>query len=375
MLDKRVQELMKIGNLQNDTEFVRGNNHLTALAMAQILREKRGCKILIIGAGRLCEQLKGVLEKDFDITVQSVSKPKKSYHDYFEFPIVINTVPKRVTPAKMFSPKSTVYDLASSPYGIIGDTSNLRYEILGGLPGKYFPKESAKLLHDGILRNFSARQKPMENPTIKEGFPGGFPPPFEGGFSGVKNDPKTIVLCITGSACCYEKLLPIITELSHEYNIIPVISTNGNLSNRFVDMDEYRKKLAEICKKPVISTISGAERLSSMPEIVASLVLPATGNTIAKLAHAITDTPVTMAVKALLRNSKPCIIGLSTNDALSGNMCNIGTLLARKNYYFIPFAQDSPEKKPFSMVCKFEKTAETIKCALNACQIQPIIVQ
>jgi dipicolinate synthase subunit B len=168
-------------------------------------------------------------------------------------------------------------------------------------------------------------------------------------------------------------MLPIISELCKKYEVIPVMSANADKPNRFVDIDEYKAKIKELSGNNIITTITSAETLSSRKDIVASVVCPATGNTIAKLALAITDTPVCMSVKALLRNSKPCIIGISTNDALSGNAKNIGELLNRKNYYFIPFSQDAPAQKPFSVVCDFSKAVPTIESALQGKQIQPII--
>ena len=105
------------------------------------------------------------------------------------------------------------------------------------------------------------------------------------------------------------------------------------------------------------------------------VVLPCTGNTLAKLAMGIYDTPVTLAVKSHLRNQKPVVIGVSTNDALSNTAKNIGHLLNYKHYYFIPMSQDDSDKKPFSVVCDFDKTAETVECAMNGIQIEPIIFQ
>ena len=185
---------------------------------------------------------------------------------------------------------------------------------------------------------------------------------------------KTIVLCITGSSCCFEKLKPIVEELVKTYNITTVMSEQASAPNRFCNMLDFSAYMRDITGNNIITSIAGSETLSAKKDIVASLVLPATGNTVAKLACAITDTPVTMAVKALLRNSIPCVIGLSTNDALSGQAENIGKLLSRKNYYFIPFAQDDPKAKPFSCVCDFSKTHDTIKMALKGEQLQPILI-
>jgi dipicolinate synthase subunit B len=169
-------------------------------------------------------------------------------------------------------------------------------------------------------------------------------------------------------------LLPCVRELQKDFNIIPVLSPNATLQNRFGDIEKFKTDLRECCVSNIITTIAGAETLASNRDIAASVVLPATGNTIAKLANAVTDTCVTMAVKALLRNNKPCIVGISTNDALSGNASNIGVLLNRKNYFFVPFTQDDFVNKPYSMVCNFGAVGETIKLALNGRQIQPIVL-
>jgi dipicolinate synthase subunit B len=244
---------------------------------------------------------------------------------------------------------AVILELASPPYGFdFGGRDpkklGINYEILPALPAKFFPHKAARAAFDAITR-----------------------------FIDKKTDLPTIVLCITGSSCSYLKLVPILADLVKKYNVIPVLSANANLPNRFTDIENFRREIAAMCNHAVITTITGAETLSANKKIAASVILPATGNTIAKLCHAVTDTCVTMAVKALLRNSKPCIVAISTNDALSGNAVNIGALLNRKNFYFIPFSQDDPQNKPFSMVCDFSKAGATIDAALKGKQLQPII--
>jgi len=345
--------------LSTDEKFVEENNYLTALAMKGIIEERfGGCnqKILLVGYGKLTAQIEKVFT-DADIHIlnfnhHKVQELSAKYQDraHFEivdlatYPIIINTIPKPMLDATDFSVDSVIYELASVPYGLKGDTSELQYEILPGLPGKYYPCAAAQAVLDAITRFLEA-----------------------------KNSRPAIVLCITGSSCSYLKLIPVLSDLAKQYELIPVISPNANLPNRFCDIDKLRNEISEICGNPIITTLAGAETLASNKKIVASLVLPATGNTIAKLANAVTDTCVTMAVKALLRNSKPCVIGISTNDALSGNAANIGMLLNRKNYYFIPFSQDDPINKPFSMVCDFAKAADTLEQALKGRQIQPLM--
>ena len=169
------------------------------------------------------------------------------------------------------------------------------------------------------------------------------------------------MLCITGSACSFVKLLNVLTQLVEHYEIYPVVSPNANVPNRFIDNLTFQSEIRRITGHEIVTNIAGAERLSSMPHLRGTILFPATGNTMAKLAHGITDTCVLMAIKALLRNNKPCIVGLATNDALSGNAKNIGELLNRRNFYFVPFRQDQPETKPYSCICDFSKVLETVE--------------
>ena len=363
-------------SLSNDDEFIRENNHLTALAMQNMIGDERR-KILIIGWGKLCHELEKTLAIHelhiLNFNPQKREQLSKAYDTraHFEhvnlrqFQIIINTIPKQVIGpdtllsiakrpfcANCITPK--IYDLASAPYGFnFGMLSKERfdYQILPALPGKYYPERAALAAFNAINRHLSE----------------------SGAKQIVLPERKTVVLCITGSSCCYTKLLPVVRELAEKYNVIPVLSANANQKNRFTDIDQFKTELSQITGNNILTTIAQTETLSSNKTIVASIVLPATGNTIAKLANAVTDTPATMAVKALLRNNKPCVIGISTNDALSGNAANIGTLLNRKNYYFIPFSQDDHRAKPFSCVCDFSKTLRTLTKALKGNQLQPIL--
>lgn len=330
-------------------------------------------KLLIIGNGRLCQELKSVLGNDYEIHIHSVSKPVEKFENFYDFDLAINTVPKPVTDVKMFKQGARVYELASPPYGFIGDTSWLDYIICPKLPGKFFPREATELVMDFKVKHYDFFSKDEEFVRANNNLTARAVEKILKGATPDGRVKPTLALCVTGSSCCYLKLLPALRELVKDYNLLPVLSGNANVTNRFMDIEQFRKELTAVCGHNIVTTIAGAEVLASNKEIVASLVLPATGNTIAKLANAVTDTPVTMAVKALLRNAKPCIIGISTNDALSGNAANIGLLLNRKGYYFIPYKQDDVVNKPFSMVCDFAKAADTIENALRGKQIQPII--
>lgn len=185
----------------------------------------------------------------------------------------------------------------------------------------------------------------------------------------------TVGLGITGSFCNFEKLEEVIKALKAEgAKIIPIASYNTlNETNRFSNPEKISKEITTLCQSELIDTISKAEPIGPKNIIDILLILPCTGNTIAKLTHGITDTTVTMAVKSHLRNNKPVVIALSTNDALSVNASNIGNLLNRKNYFFVPFSQDEPEKKPSSLAFNKNKVLQTIKLALEKKQIQPII--
>ena len=129
-----------------------------------------------------------------------------------------------------------------------------------------------------------------------------------------------------------------------------------------------------ICGSDPISSIAAAEPIGPRKLLDALIIAPCTGNTLAKLAHSIADTPVTMAAKSHLRNARPVIVAISTNDALAGAAENIGKLLARKHYYFVPFGQDDPQKKPTSIVADFSQIPATLEAALEGKQLQPLLI-
>ncbi|MDR1917532.1 MAG: dipicolinate synthase subunit B [Christensenellaceae bacterium] len=417
--------------LSEDETFIAENNRLTALALKQIIESDFGNvkqKMLVCGWGKLATQIEKVFDTadlhilDFNIHKRPELIAKYGNKSFFavapteKFPIIINTIPKELLQVGSWKKRKgqVIYELASPPYGVdwsgcavnwldkehttadidclppslnknntgghLSSSQNknqtgrgesppqnkiqsgehlsllqnkkqqskthfARYRILPALPGKYYPREAGQAVYDCITRYLAAIER------------------------------NTIVLCITGSACSYLKLIPILRELAADFDIIPVISENANQPNRFTNIEEFRNELREITGHNIVTNIAGAETLSANKKIRATVIFPATGNTLAKLTHAITDTPVLMAVKAQLRNGKPCIIGISTNDALAGNAKNIGELLNRKNIYFVPFGQDDIVNKPFSMICDFTKVGETIKKALNGEQLQPILLK
>lgn len=192
------------------------------------------------------------------------------------------------------------------------------------------------------------------------------------------NDIKGLKIgfAMTGSFCTFDKAfeqMQLLSEMGAE--ITPIISANSSsMDTRFGSADEHIAKAEKICNKKAILTIKDAEPIGPKNLTDIMIVAPCTGNTLAKLAYSITDTPITMAVKSHLRNFRPVIINISTNDALAGSLKNIGYLMNMKNYYFVPFRQDDSVKKPTSLISDFTLIPQTIINALNGSQIQPVIV-
>lgn len=185
---------------------------------------------------------------------------------------------------------------------------------------------------------------------------------------------KRIGVALCGSYCTYEKLFPVLEELAREYELIPIMSDNAaSTDSRFGAAAEHAARLEAICGRRPISDIVGAEPLGPAMPLDALLIAPCTGNTMAKLAHGISDSAVTMAAKAHLRNGRPVLIAFSTNDGLSGSAMNIAALLGRKHYYFVPFRQDDCVNKPCSLASDFALIAPALKKALAGQQLQPII--
>lgn len=180
--------------------------------------------------------------------------------------------------------------------------------------------------------------------------------------------------CLTGSFCCFKKSIEVLRSLAVEHEIMPIMSYNAyDFDTKFGKAADFNAEIKAICKKEIVHTIQGAEPIGPTGMLDCLIICPCTGNTLSKLAHGICDTPVTMAAKAHLRNGKPLVIAISTNDGLSGSALSLARLLQRKNIYFVPFSQDAPTKKPCSLVCNFDKVHDTVKLALEGRQIQPIL--
>lgn len=185
----------------------------------------------------------------------------------------------------------------------------------------------------------------------------------------------TIGFALCGSFCTYDQAFPVMRELTEKYSVIPIFSENsGSIDSRFGTAKEHLKAAADICRRNPLLTIPEVEPIGPKKLLDALVIAPCTGNTLAKLAHSIADTTVTMAAKSHLRNGRPVLIAVSTNDALAGAAENIGKLMGRKHYYFVPFRQDDPIKKPTSMVADFRMIPQALEAALESRQIQPLLI-
>lgn len=185
-----------------------------------------------------------------------------------------------------------------------------------------------------------------------------------------------IGFAITGSFCTISQAIGTISKLKEKgYDILPIMSNNAyETDTRFGKANDIVEKIHSITEREVIHTIVDAEPLGPKINLDALIICPCTGNTLSKIANGITDTPVCMAAKAHLRNNKPLIIALATNDALSANLKNIGTLLSRKNVYFVPMRQDDPISKPHSLVADFDLITDAIEYAKLGKQLQKIFI-
>ncbi len=184
-----------------------------------------------------------------------------------------------------------------------------------------------------------------------------------------------IGFAMCGSFCTFSKTITALKEIAAAgAEIFPIMSeTAAATDTRFGKADDFKAQLKEITGKEVIETIKAAEPIGPKKYLDLLIVLPCTGNTLAKAAAGIADSAVTMAIKAHLRNSRPVLIGISTNDGLGTAAENIGRLLVRKNIYFIPFSQDDCVKKPNSLIAHFDKLIPAAEAAAEYKQIQPLI--
>ena len=183
-----------------------------------------------------------------------------------------------------------------------------------------------------------------------------------------------IGFALCGSFCTYERVFPVMRQLAENHKVTPIFSRSAaTLDSRFGTSAEFLARAEEICGTPPLLTIPDVEPVGPKKLFDILIIAPCTGNTLAKLSHSMADGPVTMAAKSHLRNGRPILVAVSTNDALSGAAENIGRLLNRKHYYFVPFGQDDPVNKPNSMVAHFEIIPKAMEAAIEGRQIQPVL--
>lgn len=186
----------------------------------------------------------------------------------------------------------------------------------------------------------------------------------------------TLGLAMCGSFCTFRRVLDAFALLRDAgYPLVPIMSqASYETDTRFGRAEDFRAQLEALCGSPVLHTITQTEPFGPKKLLDALVIAPCTGNTLAKLAAGVADGPVTLAAKAHLRNERPVIVAVSTNDALSGNAASIGALLNRRHYFFVPFGQDSATQKPRSLVADFQLLPQTVEAALEARQLQPLLL-
>lgn len=184
-----------------------------------------------------------------------------------------------------------------------------------------------------------------------------------------------IGFAMCGSFCTYGKVFPIMELLSRDYQLTPIFSeASYTIDSRFGTAREHVELAEEICGTAPLHTIAQVEPIGPKKLLDALVIAPCTGNTLAKLSNSLADTPVAMAVKSHLRNGRPVVVAVSTNDGLAGAAENIGRLLARRHFFFVPFGQDDAFGKPTSLVADFGKLPQTLEEALAGRQIQPVLL-
>ena len=188
---------------------------------------------------------------------------------------------------------------------------------------------------------------------------------------------ERVGFALCGSFCTHQAVLRALKVMTETYEtVIPIVSqTAASTDTRFGTASQLMEQLRQMTGREPITTIEGAEPIGPKALLDVLVIAPATGNTVAKLACGITDTAVTMAAKAHLRNGRPVVLALASNDALAAGAQNIGALLARKHYYFVPFGQDNAEKKPCSLVADFSQIPAAVDAALEGRQLQPLLLR
>lgn len=348
--------------------YLIANAALTAEGAVALLEKERplsGAKVLVLGYGRVGSLCAEALRAAGAAVTAAARQPESrawaeargfralDTHGLESavgsFDLIVNTVPAPLLTEVMLNHvrrDALLLELASSPGGIDAAAAReqgLKYLSAPGLPGKYAPARAARILRDAVY-------EVLAQPLPRLG------------------------LAMTGSHCTFEKALAAFERLQGRYDLVPILSDAAmGTDTYFGPADFFRERLEKLTGKTAVHTIPGAEPLGTREAMDLLLVAPCTGNTLGKLANGITDTPVTMACKAHLRNGRPLVLAISTNDGLSGSAENIAKLLQRKNVYFVPFRQDAPHNKPFSLQAEFDLLEETLAAAAQGRQLQPVL--
>ena len=342
---------------------------LTAEGAIALLRPETGLSgahILLLGYGRIARLLARELQKAGAlVTAAARSGEQRAWAEaegiealpldalsgaLDRFDVIIGTIPAPVLTEPLLAlvrKDALLLELASAPGGIDAAAAHergLRYIRAPGLPAKYAPERAAVILRDAV---YAAAAEPLPR----------------------------LGLAVTGSHCTFSRALEAFRPLKRDYTLVPILSgAAAGTDTRFFAASAFRAEFEAFCGREAVDTIVKAEPLGTAQRLDALLVAPCTGSTLAKLARGVTDTAVTMACKAHLRNDAPLILAISTNDGLSGSAESIAALLQRKNVYFVPFRQDAPHQKPFSLQSDFDLLGETIKAAMEGRQLQPVLL-
>lgn len=342
---------------------------LTAEGAIALLRPETGLSgahILLLGYGRIARLLARELQKAGAlVTAAARSGEQRAWAEaegiealpldalsgaLDRFDVIIGTIPAPVLTEPLLAlvrKDALLLELASAPGGIDAAAAHergLRYIRAPGLPAKYAPERAAVILRDAV---YAAAAEPLPR----------------------------LGLAVTGSHCTFSRALEAFRPLKRDYTLVPILSgAAAGADTRFFAASAFRAELEAFCGREAVDTIVKAEPLGTAQRLDALLVAPCTGSTLAKLARGVTDTAVTMACKAHLRNGAPLILAISTNDGLSGSAESIAALLQRKNVYFVPFRQDAPHQKPFSLQSDFDLLGEAIKAAMEGRQLQPVLL-
>ena len=350
-------------------EYQIANAQLTAEGAVALLRPETGLSgahILLLGYGRIARLLARELQKAGALVAAAARSGEQRAWAEAEgiealpldalsgaldrFDVIIGTIPAPVLTEPLLAlvrKDALLLELASAPGGIDAAAAHergLRYIRAPGLPAKYAPERAAVILRDAV---YAAAAEPLPR----------------------------LGLAVTGSHCTFSRALEAFRPLKRDYTLVPILSgAAAGTDTRFFAASAFRAELEAFCGREAVDTIVKAEPLGTAQRLDALLVAPCTGSTLAKLARGVTDTAVTMACKAHLRNGAPLILAISTNDGLSGSAESIAALLQRKNVYFVPFRQDAPHQKPFSLQSDFDLLGETIKAAMEGRQLQPVLL-